>query len=60
MANEGNTGRQGYKGPERRKFSRRLTAERRKDVRWEPNNPNRRQRSGRRATDHLGVLGSKR
>jgi hypothetical protein len=60
MANENNTGKPGYKGSERRRFSRRLTAERRKDIRWEPNNPNRRQSTGRRAADHLGVLGSKR
>ena len=60
MANEDNTGKPGYRGPERRKLPRRFTAERRKDIRWEPNNPNRRQNTGRRATDHLGVLGSKR
>jgi hypothetical protein len=60
MANEGNTGKPVHKGPERRKFSRRFVAERRKDIRWEPNNPNRRQNIGRRAADHLGVLGSKR
>ena len=60
MANADNTGKPGYKGQERRKFSRRFIAERRKEIRWEPNNPNRRQNIGRRAADHLGVLGSKR
>jgi len=60
MANADNTGKPVHKGPERRKFSRRFVAERRKDIRWEPNNPNRRQNIGRRAADHLGVLGSKR
>jgi len=30
-------------------------ADRRKDIRWEPNNPNRRQTVGRRASDQLGV-----
>lgn len=60
MANEGNTGKPAHKGPERRKFSRRFIAERRKEIRWEPDNPNRRQNTGRRAADHLGVLGSKR
>ncbi len=45
-----------YQGPERRKYPRRLTAERRKEIRWEPNNPNWRQRGGRRGIDHLGVL----
>lgn len=60
MANADNTGKPVYKGPERRKFSRRLVAERRKDIRWEPNKHNRRENTGRRAVDHLGVLGSKR
>jgi hypothetical protein len=60
MANADNTGKPVYKGSERRKFSRRFIAERRKEIRWEPNNPNRRQSTGRRAADHLGVLGSKR
>ena len=60
MANEGNTGKPAYKGHERRKFSRRFIADRRKEIRWEPNNPNRRQNTGRRAADHLGMLGSKR
>lgn len=60
MANHDNTGKPAYKGPERRKFSRRFVAERRKEIRWEPNNPNRRQTSGRRASDHLGTLANKR
>jgi hypothetical protein len=60
MANESNTSKLVYKGQERRKFLRRFIAERRKDIRWEPNKPNRRQISARRAADHLGVLGSKR
>jgi hypothetical protein len=34
-------------------------ADRRKDIRWEPNNPNRRQAVGRRASDHLGVNGKR-
>ena len=60
MATESNTGKSVYKGQERRKFLRRFVADRRKEIRWEPNNPNRRQSTGRRAADHLGVLGSKR
>jgi hypothetical protein len=48
-------GNSGYKGAERRKFSRRNVADRRKDIRWEPNNPNRRQTVGRRASDLLGI-----
>ena len=60
MANKDNTGKPVYRGPERRKVSRRFIAERRKEIRWEPNNPNRRHNVGRRGTDHLGVLGSKR
>ncbi len=60
MANHDNTGKPVYKGPERRKFPRRTVADRRKEIRWEPNNPNRRHSTGRRAVDQLGVLGSKR
>ena len=60
MANQDDTGKPGYKGPERRKFPRRSAAERRKDIRWEPKTPNRRQSTGRRAVDQLGVLGFKR
>ena len=56
MAKEDNTGKPVYKGPERRKFSRRTTVDRRKEIRWEPNKTNRRQIAGRRASDHLGVL----
>ena len=59
MANEDNSSKPGYRGPERRKFPRRFTADRRKEIRWEPNHPNRRQNTGRRAVDHLGS-GSKR
>ena len=60
MANPVNHGNGGYKGPERRKYARRLIAERRKEIRWEPKNPNRRQNPGRRAVDRLGVLAPKR
>ncbi len=60
MANHDNTGKPVYKGPERRKFSRRFVADRRKEIRWEPSNPNRRQMAGRRASDHLGTLANKR
>ena len=55
MASHYTNGSTGYKGTERRKFNRRNVADRRKDVRWEPNNPNRRQTVGRRASDQLGV-----
>lgn len=55
MASHRTNGSTGYKGIERRKFSRRNVADRRKDIRWEPNNPNRRQTVGRRASDQLGV-----
>lgn len=55
MASHYTNGSSGYKGVERRKFNRRNVADRRKDIRWEPNNPNRRQSAGRRATDSLGV-----
>jgi hypothetical protein len=60
MANHQDTDKPVYKGSERRKFARRLTADRRQEVRWEPDNPNRRRNSGRRTTDHLGVQGRKR
>lgn len=60
MASHYTNGSTGYKGSERRKFNRRTVVDRRKDIRWEPNNPNRRQTYGRRATDHLGVNGNKR
>jgi hypothetical protein len=49
-----------YKGKDRRKISRRNVAERRKEIRWEPKNPNRRQNTGRRASDLLGVNSTKR
>jgi hypothetical protein len=55
MASHHTNGGTGYKGVERRKFNRRNAADRRKDIRWEPNNPNRRQSVGRRASDQLGV-----
>jgi hypothetical protein len=55
MASHYTNGSTGYKGLERRKFSRRSLADRRKDIRWEPSNPNRRQNAGRRASDQLGV-----
>ncbi|MHB1141088.1 MAG: hypothetical protein ACYC1T_04935 [Sulfuricaulis sp.] len=55
MATHHTNGSTGYKGIERRKFNRRNVADRRKDIRWEPNNPNRRQTVGRRASDQLGV-----
>lgn len=59
MANQtGN--KSGYQGPERRNYARRLVADRRKEIRWEPNNPNRRKSAGRRVIDHLGVLDTKR
>jgi hypothetical protein len=55
MASHHTNGNSGYKGAERRKFSRRNVVDRRKDIRWEPNNPNRRQSVGRRASDLLGI-----
>lgn len=55
MASNYTNGSTGYKGAERRKFNRRTVAERRKEIRWEPDKPNRRQNAGRRASDHLGV-----
>lgn len=55
MASHYTNGSTGYKGIERRKFSRRNVTDRRKDIRWEPNNPNRRQSTGRRASDQLGA-----
>jgi len=60
MANHQDTDKPVYKGPERRKSARRSIADRRKEVRWEPKKPNRRQSPGRRSTDHLGVQGHKR
>lgn len=59
MASFYTNGSTGYKGVERRKLNRRSVAERRKEIRWEPNNPNRRQAAGRRATDILGVNGKR-
>jgi len=56
MANHDNgSGKSTYRGPERRKYARRTMADRRKDIRWEPDNPNRRKNQGRRAADALGV-----
>ena len=61
MANVYTNEKTGYKGIERRKFNRRNVPDRRKEIRWEPNKPNRRQTTaGRRATDHLGVSSNKR
>lgn len=60
MANKDNTGKPVYRGPECRKVSRRFIGERRKEIRWEPKNPNRRQNVGRRGMDQLDGLGSKR
>ena len=60
MANVYTNGNTGYKGIDRRKFSRRNVNDRRKEIRFEPNNPNRRQTAGRRATDLLGVNNPKR
>ena len=57
MANHGNgAGKSAYQGPERRKYVRRTVADRRKAIRWEPDNPNRRNNPGRRAADALGAL----
>src|SRR3989344_2214648 len=41
MASYYTNGSTGHKGHERRKLGRRNVADRRKDIRWEPNNPNR-------------------
>ncbi|HEY5682890.1 MAG TPA: hypothetical protein VIR61_04360 [Sulfuricaulis sp.] len=60
MANVYTNGKTGYKGIDRRKINRRTVAERRKDIRWEPKNPNRRLNVGRRAADLLGVNSTKR
>jgi len=60
MANHQDTDKSTYKGNERRKFARRTVADRRKDVRWEPKKPNRRENAGRRSTDRLGMQGHKR
>lgn len=60
MANVYTNGKTGYKGIDRRKFSRRNVAERRKEIRWEPNKSNRRQTVGRRASDLLDVNSAKR
>ncbi len=60
MANDSSNGKPVYRGAERRHFPRRTLADRRKEIRWEPNNPNRRENPGRRVSDQLGMLGSKR
>ena len=60
MANHVGNGNAGYKGPERRKYPRRILSDRRKEVRWEPKKSNRRENPGRRAVDILGVLAPKR
>jgi hypothetical protein len=59
MASHYTNGSTGHKGVERRMHNRRNISERRKDIRWEPNNPNRRQTAGRRVMDHLGVNGKR-
>lgn len=53
MVDKDNSDKSVYKGPERRKLSRRQIAERRKEIRWEPDKPNRRESKGRRAVDQL-------
>lgn len=60
MANKETGNKSGYHGPERRKYARRLVADRRKDIRWEPNNPSRRKSAGRRVIDQLGARDTKR
>lgn len=42
-----------YKGPERRHGQRRNVADRRQDIRFEPDRENRRKNSGRRKSDRL-------
>lgn len=57
MASHGNgSDKPAYQGPERRKHARRTLADRRKEIRWEPGNSNRRNNPGRRATDALGAF----
>ena len=60
MANVYTNGNTGYKGIDRRKISRRTVAERRKEIRWEPNKSSRREVVGRRAADLLGANATKR
>lgn len=60
MANVYTNGSTGNKGIERRKFNRRNVVDRRKDIRWEPDKTSRRQATGRRVADQLGVNGNKR
>ncbi|OZG73357.1 hypothetical protein BTA51_10005 [Hahella sp. CCB-MM4] len=43
-----------YAGPERRGYHRRQKADRRNSIRFEPDNPDRRQSSGRRKSDLSG------
>lgn len=59
MASFYTNGNTGYKGVERRKSNRRNVVDRRKEIRWEPGKPNRRQIQGRRVTDILGVNGKR-
>jgi hypothetical protein len=40
-----------YKGPERRREQRRKTADRREEIRFEPDKEDRRENAGRRQTD---------
>ena len=50
-----------FKGPERRKKTRRKDNDRRENMRWEMDNPIRRKNPGRRAYDRLlYLLGTKR
>ena len=44
-------GSDGYNGVERRRMERRIKNDQRKQVRWEPNKPDRRKGNGRRAAD---------
>ena len=59
MVDRSGTDKPGYKGSERRKIARRYTSDRRKEIRWEPKNPNRRESMGRRASDQLDVFGKR-
>lgn len=42
-----------YRGPERRRGQRRITPDRRMEIRFEPDREDRRKNSGRRKTDQL-------
>lgn len=60
MAYKGTNNKSSYQGPERRKYARRLVADRRKEIRWEPNKIIRRKSAGRRVIDQLGASDTKR